>query len=572
MEPNKIPEYKSTTLVQHLVDTINRGSEIKYCFILGAGASKSSGISTGYELSKAWFDDIKRIYPDYQVWVNDNNMDEANLSKHYSKIYKKRFEINPVQGYEFLQKEMVNSSPSFGYSILSQLLETQHNVVITTNFDSLVEDALFLYSKHKPLICGHESLSEFVQPSNVRPIIIKVHRDLLLNPKNEEGELMELEKGFANSLDRIFQAYIPIVIGYGGNDLSLMNYLNGCKSVKSIFWCKRTNDKLSIEIKNLLENKRGKLFEIAGYDELMFQIYAELFKDKELDKRVKENAKKKASEWATQLVTLSKNFTDVESKESLSKITKDKKYIYWWDVVLAADVEKNIDAKNEIYLAGLEELEENADLIGAYAAFLHFEKSDFENAEKYYQKALKLNSSDPVVLRNYAVFLKNIKEDYDLAENYYKKAIENDITNSEIYSSYALFMETIRKNYSEAGKLYQKALELDAGNASANVNYIQLLISLNQMDIAKKNIDNAFVLGKFEGMQNALAELWFYCFANFYDEYPNAENELKQLIGAGVKSEGWDFSINVKKAKAQNHPKIKKVIDYAEKISGLTYN
>jgi hypothetical protein len=65
MAANKIPEYRSTTLVQHLADSINNNSEIKYCFILGAGASRSSGISTGYELAKKCFDDIKRIFPDY---------------------------------------------------------------------------------------------------------------------------------------------------------------------------------------------------------------------------------------------------------------------------------------------------------------------------------------------------------------------------------------------------------------------------------------------------------------------------------------------------------------------------
>jgi protein O-mannosyl-transferase len=255
-----------------------------------------------------------------------------------------------------MQTEMANSSPSFGYSILSQLLETQHNVVITTNFDSLVEDALFLYSKYKPLVCGHESLSEFVKPVNARPVIIKVHRDLLLHPKNEDGELLKLEEGFANSLDRIFQGFTPIVIGYAGNDLSLMNYMNGCNSIKNIFWCRRTGDVLSPEINKLLETKNGKVFDIAGFDELMFQIYAELYKAKELDKRVKEEAEKKANEWGKQLLVLSKGFTDKESQNSLFKVAKNLKINDWWDVEIAADLEKDIEIKNSIYLLTLRKI------------------------------------------------------------------------------------------------------------------------------------------------------------------------------------------------------------------------
>lgn len=39
MAANKIPEYRSTTFVQHLADSIINNSEIKYSFILGSGAS-----------------------------------------------------------------------------------------------------------------------------------------------------------------------------------------------------------------------------------------------------------------------------------------------------------------------------------------------------------------------------------------------------------------------------------------------------------------------------------------------------------------------------------------------------
>jgi len=39
-----------------------------------------------------------------------------------------------------------------------------------------------------------------------------------------------------------------------------------------------------------------------------------------------------------------------------------------------------------------------------------------------------------------------------------------------------------------------------------------------------------------------------------------------------VKSEDWDFSIKIEKAKEANHPEIAKVIEYAEKISGLKYS
>ena len=60
---------------------------------------------------------------------------------------------------------MERAEPSFGYSVLAKILaETRHRVVITTNFDNLVADALSLYTSKHPLVCGHESLSIFAKP------------------------------------------------------------------------------------------------------------------------------------------------------------------------------------------------------------------------------------------------------------------------------------------------------------------------------------------------------------------------------------------------------------------------
>lgn len=85
---------------------------------------------------------------------------------------------------------MEHSRSSIGYVILSYLLSnTQHNVVITTNFDHLIEDAVNYYEQKIPLVIGHEFLAHYVTKQISRPTIIKIHRDLLLDPKNRADEL-----------------------------------------------------------------------------------------------------------------------------------------------------------------------------------------------------------------------------------------------------------------------------------------------------------------------------------------------------------------------------------------------
>lgn len=169
-----------------LKDIINHTESRKFCFVLGAGASYKSGIPTGGDLAKKWFDEIRirENSNDFDIWTNEIKIDEKDLAASYGSIYRKRFENDKASGYEFLVQIMKEAKPTFGHFVLAQILSKYPgNCVLTTNFDSLIETALYQYTDKTPLVCGHESLSGYAKPSNIHPLIIKIHRDLLLNPK-----------------------------------------------------------------------------------------------------------------------------------------------------------------------------------------------------------------------------------------------------------------------------------------------------------------------------------------------------------------------------------------------------
>ena len=251
---------KLSTFLHHFAS--DERADRKFCFITGAGASKESGIRTGAELVKVWMDDIKKLYGDEDTskWMQDNDIDPEDPAAHYSKIYDKRFEICPKDGFDFLEKEMDKAEPSCGYSFLVQILaKTNHNVVITVNFDSMVEDAMFTYTDKRPLVCGHESLAGFIRPIINRPLIAKIHRDVLLAPKSSSEETACLSDGWAKALTDIFKIYTPVVIGYGGNDGSLMGFLEKVETIEGgIFWCYREADGMPAKrIMNLVAEHKG---------------------------------------------------------------------------------------------------------------------------------------------------------------------------------------------------------------------------------------------------------------------------------------------------------------------------
>ena len=199
----------------------------KYCFVLGAGASKSSGIKTGEQLVELWEKELCEENPtEHQRWKDSLGITGENRSSFYGAYFSKMFQ-DPWKGHLYLEEEMHDKHPGAGYVMLSAILcHTRHNIVITTNFDRMTEDAIGRYQNRLPMVIGHEYLLPYFRPQIERPYILKIHRDLLLAPKNTKPETEKLSEEWKECLDRVFRSYHPIFIGYAGNDKSLMNFLN----------------------------------------------------------------------------------------------------------------------------------------------------------------------------------------------------------------------------------------------------------------------------------------------------------------------------------------------------------
>jgi protein O-mannosyl-transferase len=537
-------EITQKDLVRIFKDNYENKSDTRFVFLLGAGASVQSGISSANTLAKKWIEEIKEDLGDnFEKWMTDKEIDKDNLAFSYTEIFQKRFEHNPKNGYEYLQKLMEGIEPSIGYSILSQILEqTNHNFVITTNFDSLIEDALFLFTSQRPLVCGHESLASFIQLNSTRPTIIKVHRDILLDPYNTPANTCSLETSFENALKPILVNSPMIILGYGGNDKSIMNLLNNNQR-QAIYWCVRNTVNISPEIKEILEkNEMDRIVKIDGFDEFMVALFSNVYNFKSIKSLSEEddtkslivqNALEKVQKYKKQLDSFKEEVKKSDSKdfkENSKSILPNS-----WDYILKADSEKDIVEKNKIYLEGMNAYKNNLELTF-----------------------------------NYAIFLENKKKDYDTAEIYYKQCLDIDSNNSFIHGTYAIFLQNIRKDYQKAEIYYKKSLNTNSLNADLNGNYSQFLLIQNRKEESIQYLQKAFELHTTEN--SLLVELWFYKLAHFQEEYITTKDKLDELIMSEYKSLDWDFSQNIEQAIKENHPHIQVLKEYANKISGLDYS
>ncbi len=264
-------------------------SDVKFCFILGAGASVSSGIPTGLQMMSQWRDYLLQESKNIPNLIEERaenlgipeeeyahifKLDYELKSEDYFTLYDLRFEGTSNSASTFLEEHMTGKSPSCGYYYLADLLcNTKNRLVITTNFDSLMEDALFISQSTHPLVAGHESLAPLIGNDSRRPVVAKIHRDLLYKPMNRREETQALERSWIQPLSKALSKYIPVVIGYGGGDQSLMSLLQELQ-LDGIFWCTRgEREKPSEKIQKIIEQHNGYWVPILGFDELLLQIY-----------------------------------------------------------------------------------------------------------------------------------------------------------------------------------------------------------------------------------------------------------------------------------------------------------
>ena len=628
-------EIITTRIFKHTLRDIHQKSQDrKFCFLLGAGASLKSGIQTGADLAKQWFKEISDRYSNDEIeeWIKEIGLKEEELAAHYGSIYRKRFETDKTSGYEFLIEAMKNAKPTFGHIVLAQILtKVSGHCVLTTNFDSLIETAIYQFTDKTPLVCGHESLSGYARPSTIHPLIVKIHRDLLLSPKSDPDEINKLAEGWKAPLDHIFSKHIPIVIGYGGNDGSLMTYFEQMNKPSNFFWCELEGRTVSKRVEQLIKQMGGSLISIKGFDEIMHELLWVFDAIKPIKEELETITKRRIENADKQQQAIEKNNTIVKSKREVSK-----KELSAYEYSQMAKSEPDYEKRKAIYLEALEQFPDTDWLWNAFTYFLHFIKKDFKDLDNYYQKALSSNLENANNNSNYALFLENNKKDYEQAEKYYTKAlqidpedtafngnyanllndIKKDYEQAEKYyikalqigpenatcngnyarflnninkdneqaekyyikalqiepenainnGNYAVFLIDIKKDYEQAEKFYLKALQIERDNGHFNGNYAQFLLILSRKEEATKFLNKAFQLNKNE-KNDLQIELWFYHYAHYFKEFPEAETQIKELLNEGIRSLHWNLEENITKAIEDGHPEPEKLKALAKQIT-----
>ena len=538
-DPKEVPQ---ASLIRSIIDNLD-GNNKRFAFLLGAGASVTSGIPAAAELAKKWLEQLKGIAPKEYKALNLKD----DLATYYSTIYRKRFFHQQEDGYSEIEKIMADDKvdPSLGYVVLmSFLLETDNNVIITTNFDRLSETALLTVFNQHAKVIYHENILPFITVDKKKPTIIKIHNDVFFQPKSDDQDTATLSDSWKKTVKSILQNYYLIVLGYGGNDKEgLMQYIVKIADPDRIYWCYRKKENIP---KTILD-KEFRRVNIEGFDEFMFALHQSLPEDKipnleKIQNIIKKTANEKIKKLDEKIKTIS------EDHDSSLKFLEDFTTNTWWDYQLQIDKSKTEDEKDRLYRQGLKKFFKSPGLIGNYANFLYNICKDYDNAERYYKKALKLEPDHAIFNGNYAYFLHNIRKDYDNAERYYKKALKLEPDHAIFNENYAYFLHNIRKDYDNAEQYYKKALKLEPDEADNNGNYAGFLLSFGKKKQALPYLEKAARLVDDDSLK---IELLFYQLAHFPDSYQQCKLQIQKLLQKGVRSVSWNFDGNIVQAERE---------------------
>lgn len=248
-----------------------------FSLFLGAGSSVTSGVRAAGRMVEEW---RRRLYVSFgqdepfDKWLG--SQDWYQTDEEYSRLFEATYD-QPSQRRAFIENEVVDSDPGWGYAYLVGLIEARVvNTVFTTNFDDLVNEACFRFgSEVRPQVCGHDSAVSSIRLTSERPKVIKLHGDFLYDSiKNTSTELQNLEANMRDKFSEFAREYGLLVVGYGGNDQSVMDVLDvlvrsDAYFRNGIYWCVRKGSAPGRRLRQLLRNDRVFWVEIEGFDEFM---------------------------------------------------------------------------------------------------------------------------------------------------------------------------------------------------------------------------------------------------------------------------------------------------------------
>ena len=223
-----------------------------YSVLIGSGVSRSAKIPTGWEVTLDLIRKLAKLHgetsdPDPEYWYREKFNQEANYSDLLDELAK-----TPAERQQLLrtywepseqEREEGEKQPTAAHRAIATLAAQGFiKVIITTNFDRLIETALTDAGVVPTVLSSPDQVQGAPPLIHIPCCVFKVHGDYLdTRIRNTPTELDKYPPEFDQLLDRIFDEFGLIVCGWSAEwDGALRSALTRASSRRfTTYWAAR---------------------------------------------------------------------------------------------------------------------------------------------------------------------------------------------------------------------------------------------------------------------------------------------------------------------------------------------
>jgi len=267
-----------------------------YALLLGSGLSRAASIPTGWEITLelirriAAAEGVEDEITDPEAWFRQAKGEDPDYSRILDTLARTPEERRAVlHGFIAPSPEDVETGikiPTTAHRAIAALAARGYiRVIITTNFDRLMETALRDAGVEPTVIASPDDASGAVPLMHCTCVVLKLHGDYLdTRIRNSPPELAAYDPRLDTYLDRVFDEFGLIIVGWSGDwDEALRAAIARCPTRRFTTWWAAIGGNLQGRARDLADSRRAQVIPIENADRLFDQLEQKILSLEELN-------------------------------------------------------------------------------------------------------------------------------------------------------------------------------------------------------------------------------------------------------------------------------------------------
>lgn len=263
----------------------NKGA---YALLLGAGIFRPAHIPSGWDVENVLIERLAATKgvenkEDWHQWYKDEFEKSATYSSLLEDLVLEPTERVPLMR-EFFEpideeKKLGWKKPTKAHQAIAKLAKGGYiRVILTTNFDRLLEHALEVEGVIPQVICHESDIGKSTPIVHNKTVtVIKINGDYIdCRFRNTTEELDNYPEEMENYVRRIFEDFGLITCGWSATwDNGLVDIIQGSAAPRYNSFFTSVGEASDV-IKALVASKRGEIMPIKSADDLFYELYEQI--------------------------------------------------------------------------------------------------------------------------------------------------------------------------------------------------------------------------------------------------------------------------------------------------------